>query len=217
MIWEPLLISLRVAVSALVVVTILGIFLARLFTEKQFPGKDRLEAVLLLPMVLPPTIIGYGLLMLLGRNGPLGGLIFRVTGQTIVFTWWAGVVASSVVALPLMYQSLRGGLLGVNPEYLAAARTMGLSENRIFWRVRLPLAWHGLRTGMILSFARALGEFGATLMIAGNIPGRTQTIPVAMYFAVEAGNYRSANILMALIVSLSLGMVWLMNRRREDS
>jgi molybdate transport system permease protein len=160
-------------------------------------------------MVFPPTITGYLLLLLLGRRGPAGALLAEL-GVTVVFTWAAAVIASITVSLPLMYQSCKAALLGVDPQFENAARTLGVREGRVFRRITLPLALPGILSGTALSFARALGEFGATLMIAGNIPGRTQTIPLALYSAVEGGHTAEANILLGSTVGLSFALVVLM-------
>lgn len=164
------------------------------------------EALLLLPLVFPPTITGYLLLVLLGKRGILGGLLAQV-GLSVVFTWTAAVIASFVVSIPLMYQNCKAALRGVEPQYAQAARTLGVPEGRIFRRIILPVAAPGILSGTALSFARALGEFGATLMIAGNIPGRTQTIPLALYSAVEGGHNAEANTLLLVTVVLSFGLV----------
>jgi molybdate transport system permease protein len=205
----PILLSLRVAAIATVITLALGVALARLFTTRAVPGRGVWESLILLPLVFPPTITGYLLLMFFGRHGPAGALLAHL-GVSVVFTWVAAVIASVTVSLPLMYQSCRAALLGVDPQYENAARTLGSREGRIFLRIALPLAAPGILSGTALSFARALGEFGATLLIAGNIPGRTQTIPLALYSAVEGGRSREANILLAVTVALSFGLIIVM-------
>jgi len=164
------------------------------------------DGVFLLPLVLPPTVVGFFLLLLLGRNGPIGRLLLQF-GATIVFSWPATVIAAAVVAFPLMYLTGRAALEQVDLQYLQAARTLGASEWRVFREVELPLAWPGVVAGTILSFARALGEFGATLMVAGNIPGRTATIPIAIYFAVEADDIGRALAWCAVDVIISLALL----------
>lgn len=161
------------------------------------------DGVFLLPLVLPPTVVGFFLLLLFGRNGPLGK-VFERYGMPIVFSWYATVIAAAVVSFPLMYLTARAALEQVDPHYLQAARTLGASQWRVFREVALPLAWPGVLAGTILSFARALGEFGATLMIAGNIPGKTATIPIAIYFAVEADDIQRALSWCAVDVGISL-------------
>jgi molybdate transport system permease protein len=164
------------------------------------------DGIFLLPLVLPPTVVGFLLLLLFGRNGPLGKL-FLDFGATIVFSWPATVIAATVVAFPLMYLTARAALEQVDPSLLQAARTLGASEWRVFREVALPLAWPGVLAGTILSFARALGEFGATLMLAGNIPGRTETIPIAIYFAVEANDMSRAATWCLIDIGVSLALL----------
>jgi molybdate transport system permease protein len=203
---SPIVLSLKVAVVATVITFVAGLALARLFTTRRVRLRRAWEGLLLLPLVFPPTITGYLLLTLLGRRGLLGGILAQA-GIPVVFTWAAAVIASVVVSLPLMYQNCKAALLGVEPQYANAARTLGVREGKIFLRVTLPIAAPGILSGTALSFARALGEFGATLMVAGNIPGRTQTIPLALYSAVEGGRTAEANILLAVTVVLSFGLV----------
>jgi molybdate transport system permease protein len=166
-------------------------------------GAALVDGIFLLPLVLPPTVVGFFLLLLFGRNGPLGKFLMTF-GATIVFSWPATVIAATVVAFPLMYLTARAALEQVDPHMSQAARTLGASEWRVFCEIALPLAWPGILAGTILSFARALGEFGATLMIAGNIPGKTETIPIAIYFAVEADEIRRALLWCGVDVGISL-------------
>lgn len=209
--WFPVFLSLRVAVIAVFLVTCLGLPLSRLLARREFYGKDFVEAALTLPLVLPPSVVGYGLLMLIGKNGLLGRLLSDL-GISLIFTWWAAILASTVVAFPLMYQSAKAAFKSVDENYEKAARTLGAGEWRIFFTVTLPLAWPGIIAGLVLSFARALGEFGATLMVAGNIPGQTQTVPLAIYFAVEAGNNETAKTLVAIITIFSFSVIFWVNR-----
>ncbi|MHB8527601.1 MAG: molybdate ABC transporter permease subunit, partial [Candidatus Acidiferrales bacterium] len=164
------------------------------------------DGIFLLPLVLPPTVVGFLLLLIFGRNGPLGRLLLHF-GASVVFSWPATVIAAAVVSFPLMYLSVRAALEQVDPHLLQAARTLGASEWRVFRRVELPLAWPGILAGTILAFARALGEFGATLMLAGSIPGRTQTIPIAIYFAVEANDLHQAVAWSLVDIVISLTMI----------
>jgi len=215
--WHPVILSLRVALIAVLAVACLGLPLARVLARKQFPGKDVLEAVITLPLVLPPSVIGYILLLLIGKNGVVGQLL-QDMGISLIFTWWAAVLASTVVAFPLMYQSAKAAFSGVDINCEKAARTLGAGELRIFFTITLPLAWQGILAGIVLSFARALGEFGATLMVAGNIPMRTQTVPLAIYFAVESGNEAAARTLVAIITIFCFVVILWLNRwskRRE--
>jgi molybdate transport system permease protein len=165
--------------------------------------KTILDAVLMLPMVLPPTVVGYGLLILFGKHGPLGQLLMFF-GASVVFNWWGTVIAAVVVSFPLMYMTTRGAFEQVEANVEDAARTLGANKARIFWTITLPLAWPGVAAGLVLALARALGEFGATLMLAGNIPGKTTTIPVAIYFDIQSGDNRQALILVAVVLVISL-------------
>jgi molybdate transport system permease protein len=189
--WSPLRISLETSATATLVTLVAGLAMAAWRQRRTGPMMAIVDGVCLLPLVLPPTVVGFLLLLLFGRNGPLGVLLRRL-GATVVFSWPATVIAASVVAFPLMYLTARAALEQVDSRFLEAARTLGASEWRLFRAVALPLAWPGVLAGTILSFARALGEFGATLMLAGNIPGKTATIPIAIYFAVEADDVQRA-------------------------
>lgn len=209
--WSPVILSLRTAAAAVTAVIVLGLPLARLMARSEFPGKDFLEAAITLPMVLPPSVIGYGLLMVIGKNGLLGQFLAEL-GITVIFTWWAAVLASTVVSFPLMYQSAKAAFKSVDQNYEKAARTLGASEVRIFLTITLPLAWPGILAGVVLSFARALGEFGATLMVAGNIPGQTSTIPLAIFFAVDAGDNATAQTLVAIVTVFSFLIIFWINR-----
>jgi molybdate transport system permease protein len=204
--WFPVLLSLRVASAATLVCFMIGLPLARLSVSGKMPLRGLWEAFILLPMALPPTVLGYLLLLLLGRRGPLGSLLERL-GSPVIFTVAAAVIAAVIVSLPLMYQSCKAALRSVDPQYASAARTLGLKEGFIFWRITFPLAAPGIISGVVLSFARALGEFGATLMVAGNIPGRTQTIPLALYSAVEGGRSAEAGLLLGITVALAFILV----------
>jgi len=218
MILAPVLISIKVALTATFFTLVTGILLARLFTKYDFRGKGLLEVLITLPMVIPPSITGYGLLIFIGKRGLLGKVIFEAFGVSIVFTWVAAALAAAIVSLPLMYQSCKAAFLNISHEYVDAARTLGADEKTIFLKIYLPLALPGIISGTVLSFSRALGEFGATLMVAGNIPGKTGTIPLAIYYAVESGDTRTANILMAIVVFFSFVTIYCMNswlKKRE--
>src|SRR5215469_7798741 len=201
--WSPLWISLESSLTATTITLILGLAAASWRQRHSGPAMALFDGACLLPLVLPPTVVGFFLLLLFGRSGPMGKLLLRF-GATLVFSWPATVIAAAVVAFPLMYLTARGALEQVDPQFLQAARTLGASEWRVLREIALPLAWPGVLAGTILSFARALGEFGATLMLAGNIPGRTATIPIAIYFAVEANDLRSALFWCALDAGISL-------------
>jgi len=212
MILSPVVISIKVALTATAIVFILGLTLAFVFTRYNFRGKSFLETIILLPMCLPPTVVGYGLLLAMGKNGFLGKLSLILFGRSLVFTWIGAAIGGAIVALPLMYQSIKAAFLNIDISYIEAARTSGANETCIFFHIILPLAFEGIVSGIILSFTRALGEFGATLMVAGNIPGKTQTIPIAIYFAVESGDKFQANVLMAIVVIFSFTVVFFLNR-----
>lgn len=207
----PLLLSLKVAAVSTSLVFVAGLLLARLMTQRDFFGKNLLESFFLLPLVLPPTVVGFGLLFLFGKNGFLGRLLSDWFGIQVVFTLTGAVIASVVVSFPLMYQSAVAAFTSIDRKLEDAARTLGASEWRLFWTVAFPLAWPGLLAGFVLSFARGLGEFGATLMLAGYIPGKTDTIPVAIYFAVEAGQMEKALFWVIIIVSLGMGTTFWLN------
>jgi molybdate transport system permease protein len=203
---SPLWISLATSVTATAIAFVVGLAAAVWRERYTSSAMALVDGMFLLPLVLPPTVVGFLLLLLFGRNGPLGKLLLHF-GATIVFSWPATVIAAAVVAFPLMYLTSRAALEQVQPELLQAARTLGASEWRVFREIALPLAWPGVLAGTILSFARALGEFGATLMIAGNIPGKTETIPIAIYFAVEADEMQRALTWCAVDVVISLALL----------
>jgi molybdate transport system permease protein len=207
---SPLWISIKTTVTATFITFFIGIAAAWFVASYKGRLKGLIDGVLTLPMVLPPTVLGYFLLIFFGKNGPIGKILLLV-GTRIIFSWSATVIAASVVAFPLMYKTTRGAFEQIDGNILSAARTLGVSEWKIFWRVTVPLAWPGIAGGTVLSFARALGEFGATLMVAGNIPGKTQTIPVAIYFAVEGGEMGKALAWVLLIFIISLVVMTLMN------
>jgi molybdate transport system permease protein len=204
--WSPLWISLATSATATLVTLVAGLAAAAWRERRAGPAMALVDGVFLLPLVLPPTVVGFLLLLLFGRHGPFGKLLLEF-GATVVFSWPATVIAAAVVAFPLMYLTARAALEQVEPHLLQAARTLGASEWRVFTEVALPLAWPGVLAGTILSFARALGEFGATLMLAGNIPGKTETIPIAIYFAVEANEIQRALLWCAVDVAISLALL----------
>lgn len=202
--WHPLLLSLQVTAVATVLMLAVGLPLALLLARRRFRGAMLVEALVNLPLVLPPTVVGYYLLLALGRGSP----VVELFGWRVLFTWVAAVIASAVVGLPLLVQSARAALAGVDPTLENAARTLGLSEPAVLWRVTLPLARRGILAGLVLAATRALGEFGATLMVAGNIPGRTQTLPLAIYDAVQNRDYAAANRMVLLMTGLALLSLW---------
>lgn len=195
--------SLRVAVLATAVNAVVGIPLAYTLARRRFRGKALLDLLVTLPLVLPPTVTGYYLIVLLGRRGWLGAPLYEATGWTIAFTWYAAVVAATVMALPLLVRTARAAIESVDRDLEKAAYTLGRSEWRTALEVTLPLARNGILAGLVLAFARALGEFGATLMLAGNIPGRTTTVPLAIYTAVQTGESGAALALVGILTALS--------------
>ncbi|WP_062236760.1 molybdate ABC transporter permease subunit [Fictibacillus sp. FJAT-27399] len=206
-IWPPISLSISIAATAWLIVIIIGVILGKTMAGRRFKGKLIIETMLMLPLVLPPTVIGFLLIVVFGKRSPAGQLIEAVFHQPIIFTWWAAVLASSVVAFPLMYQSAKTGFEGVNHEIEDAARVDGGGRWKVFLLISVPLSMTSIISGAILSFARALGEFGATLMFAGNIPGKTQTIPTAIYLAIDSGNMREAWLLVLASISISFVML----------
>ncbi|WP_027185296.1 molybdate ABC transporter permease subunit [Desulfovibrio inopinatus] len=198
-VFTPLAITLKVSLVATAIAVVCGVISARLLGRRPFPGKDGLEAILTLPLVMPPTVLGYYLIVLVGRKGLFGQYLWDYFGITLMFTWQGAAVAAAVVAFPLVFKSARAAFDSVPHDLEDAARTLGSSELVIFIRVSLPLALRGVLAGSMLAMARAMGEFGATLMVAGNLPGKTQTLPLAVYSAVQAGDDTTANILVAVI------------------
>ena len=204
---DALSLSLRVAVLATLANAIVGIPLAWALARRRFRGRALVDLLVTLPLVLPPTVTGYYLIVLLGRRGWLGAPLYSATGWTLAFTWYAAVVAATVMALPLLVRTARAAIESVEVDLEKAARTLGRSEWRVAWEVTLPLARNGILAGLVLAFARALGEFGATLMLAGNIPGRTQTVPLAIYTAVQTGETSDAVVLVGVLTLLSCAVL----------
>jgi len=213
--FSPIWISLKTAITATLITFFLGIAIARWMLGNKGKGKGLLEGILTAPLVLPPTVVGFLLLLLLGKNGFLGQLL-DAFGVRIIFSWWATVIASTVVAFPLMYKTAFGAFKQIDGNLIACARTLGASEWTIFWRILLPLAKPGLIAGTLLAFARALGEFGATLMLAGAIPGKTETIPIAIFLAAEGGSMDRALMLVVIMLVISLGVITAVNYWTHD-
>ena len=210
--WFPLWLSLRVAFVSTAVAFVAGLWLAYILANREFRGKEVLDAAITLPLVLPPTVLGYYLLVLLAGNSPLGKLWENIFGSPLVFTWKAAVLGALLHSLPLLVKSARAALESVDRSLERAARNLGASEWRLFWRVTLPLARRSVLAAVALAFARSLGDFGVTLMVAGNIPGRTQTVAVAIYDAYEAGNTMVARTLVLVISAIALLILTLANR-----
>ena len=210
--WFPLWLSLRVAIFATALSALIGIPAAYLLANRAFRGKEILDAAVTLPLVLPPTVLGYYLLIVLGRDSWLGGIYEAIFGEPVVFTWQAAVVAAVLHSAPLLVKSTRAALESVDHAYERAARTLGAPEWKVFWQVTLPLALRPVLAAAALAFARSMGDFGVTIMVAGNIPGRTQTIAVAIYDAVEGGNGDAARWMVIAVSAVSLALLTLANR-----
>ena len=218
--WVALLLTLKVAGCATALNLLLGVGAGFLLARKKFHGREFLDAILTLPMVMPPTVLGYYLLVLIGSQGVLGIWLKNQFGINLIFTWQGAVIAATVVAFPLVFRSARAAFENIDPQLEQAARVLGLSEVAVFFRVSLPLAWRGIMAGLLLSFARATGEFGATLMVAGSIPGKTQTLSIAVYEAVQAGRDDVAVFLVLIIsvtcVAVLLAAGWLAPGYKAD-
>lgn len=199
--WTALALTLKVAGWATAINLVLGVGVGYALSRWRFPGRDVLDALLTLPMVMPPTVLGYYLLVVIGSQGVVGAWLLQNLGIRLIFTWQAAVIAATIVAFPLVFKAARAAFENVDSQWEDAARTLGLSEWSIFLRVSLPLAWRGILAGLLLAFARALGEFGATLMVAGSMAGQTQTLSIAVYEAVQAGQDDTANFLV-MVTSL---------------
>ncbi|PIG93403.1 molybdate ABC transporter permease subunit [Gloeocapsopsis sp. IPPAS B-1203] len=204
MIWQPFILSLQVTIVASILILVFGLSIGILLARKQFSGQIIVSTLLNLPLVLPPSVVGYFLLLVLGRGSP----IKEWFGIDLLFTWQAGAIASAIVAFPLMVESTRAAIANVDPELEAAARTLGSTELEVLWRIAIPVAYRGILAGFGLSVARGLGEFGATLMVAGSIPGRTQTLPLAIYDAVQMQRYELANIMVLIMSAIAFALLW---------
>ena len=208
----PLRLSLQVAIAATVLVVLIGTLMSFLLARKTFKGKEILDIFLTLPLVLPPTVTGYYLILFMGRNGLLGKYLYHWTGWNIMFTWYAAVLASFIVALPLMIKTTRAAIESVDTNLIKVSYTLGHGEFKTFFKVILPLSKKGMIAGAVLSFARAMGEFGATLMVAGNIPGKTATMPIAIYTAASSGEWAKANSMVIFFTLVSGGFLYIANR-----
>lgn len=215
--WFPLMLSFRVALIATALALITGVALGWVLARRRFVGREALDAIVTLPLVLPPTVLGYYLLVLLSINSPVGRAIKATTGLQFVFTWKGAVLAAMVGALPLVVKTSRAAISTVSEQLEDAARTFGKSEWQIFWRITLPLSSRGIIAAAMLAFARSLGDFGATLMIAGNIPGRTQTAAIAIYDATQAGRDDYALTLVVILSVITLTLLYATNKLVGDS
>ncbi len=212
MIWSAFKLSLLVTVAATGLVVVVGTACGFVLAKGKFRGRELLDAVITLPLVLPPTVTGYYLIVLLGRRGLIGSYLYELTEWSVTFTLAGAIIAAAIMSLPLMVKSARAAIESVNPKYEIASYTLGKGKLETFFHVTLPLAQRGIIAGVVLSFARALGEFGATLMLAGNIPGKTQTMPLAIYEAVVAGQNRQAQLLALILTAVSVTAVYLTNK-----
>lgn len=208
--YTPLIISIKTAAAATAMVSVFGIFASWFMCRYNGKFKSLIDSVFLLPMILPPTVIGYILLIAIGKNSLLGKFLYRFD-LSLIFTWPALVLAASVVAFPLMYKTSKAAFEQLDPDILDAARTLGAGEFKIFSKIMIPNAWPGIVAGAVLSFARALGEFGATLMVGGSIPDKTLTVPIAIFFASESGNSKEAGLWVAIIFMISLLVMTIVN------
>lgn len=208
----PLYLTLKVSIFATFFSVIIGLGLAWLMARKEFYGKGILDALVMQPLVIPPTVLGYYLLVLLGRSGPMGRFLEDTLGIAVVFTWKGAVVAATIASLPLFVRPARAAIEGVDKNLENAARLLGKTEWEVLKSITIPLAWRGIAAGAVMAFARATGEFGATLMVAGNIPGMTQTLSIAIYDAVQMGNTKMANLLVGIITLFSFSVIYFVNR-----
>ena len=208
--WSPLFISIKTTFVATGITFFIGISTAWFVVKSNFKHKALLDSIFTLPMVLPPTVLGFFLLIIFGKKGVIGSFLDKMD-INIIFSWTATVIAAIVVAFPLMYKTTKGAFEQIDKNLINAAKTMGVSDIKIFFKIVVPLAWPGIAAGTVLAFARSLGEFGATLMIAGNIPGKTQTIPIAIYFSAEGGDMKGAMTWVMIVFTISLSTMILMN------
>ncbi|MDU7966151.1 MAG: molybdate ABC transporter permease subunit [Paeniclostridium sordellii] len=207
---SPLIISIKTALTSTVITFVFGILIAYKMTYYKGKYQSFIDTILTLPLILPPTVVGFFLLIIIGKNGPIG-ILLEALDINLIFTWAATVISAAVVSFPIMYRTSRGAFEQIDEDMISAARTLGLSNKKIFLRIIIPLAYPGIISATVLSFARALGEFGATLMIAGNIPGKTQTMPIAIFFAVESGDMNQAMLWVLIIIGIASSVIVLSN------
>ncbi|MCH1967077.1 molybdate ABC transporter permease subunit [Paraclostridium sordellii] len=207
---SPLVISIKTALTSTVITFVFGIIIAYKMTCYKGKYQSFIDTILTLPLILPPTVVGFFLLIIIGKNGPIG-ILLEDLDINLIFTWSATVISAVVVSFPIMYRTSRGAFEQIDEDMISAARTLGLSNKKIFLRIIIPLAYPGIISATVLSFARALGEFGATLMIAGNIPGKTQTMPIAIFFAVESGDMNQAMLWVLIIIGIASSVIVLSN------
>lgn len=214
--FSPALISLKITIVSTMIVFILGLYTAWLMSHYNGPRKAIIDGILTLPLVLPPTVVGFVLLFLIGKNGPLGVLL-ETLDIKIIFSWYAGILSSVIVSFPLMYRTTRGTFEQINSNLLDTAKDLGANNIQTFWKIVVPISWPGIAAGTALAFARSLGEFGATLMVVGNIPGKTQTIPIAIYFATQRGDMKTAGLWVFVICIFSLISTVLFNNYKTPN
>ena len=213
----PIIISLKTSIVSTIIVSILGILLANLLLRREGKLKNFFESAIMLPLFMPPSLIGYILLMIIGKRSFIGSFLYEYFDFTFIFTWYGAVIAAVITSLPIMYGSAKGALLSIDDTYKEVAADLGATKFQTFYKVTLPLASKGILSGMVLSYARCFGEFGATMMIAGNIPGKTQNIPMAIYCAVERGDSSNANFFAVVVIIISTTLIFIYNRLLKEN
>lgn len=213
----PIIISLKTSIVSTIIVSILGILLANLLLRREGKLKNFFESAIMLPLFMPPSLIGYILLMIIGKRSFIGSFLYEYFDFTFIFTWYGVVIAAVITSLPIMYGSAKGALLSIDDTYKEVAADLGATKFQTFYKVTLPLASKGILSGMVLSYARCFGEFGATMMIAGNIPGKTQNIPMAIYYAVERGDSSNANFFAVVVIIISTTLIFIYNRLLKEN
>ncbi|MDU4938499.1 MAG: molybdate ABC transporter permease subunit [Clostridium sp.] len=213
----PIMISLKTSIVSTIIVSILGIVLANLLLKRAGKLKNFFESAIMLPLFMPPSLIGYILLMIIGKRSFIGSFLYEYFDFTFIFTWYGAVIAAVITSLPIMYGSAKGALLSIDDTYKEVAADLGATKFQTFYKVTLPLASKGILSGMVLSYARCFGEFGATMMIAGNIPGKTQNIPMAIYYAVERGDSLNANFFAVVVIIISTTLIFIYNRLLKEN
>lgn len=213
----PIIISLKTSIVSTIIVSILGILLANLLLRREGKLKNFFESAIMLPLFMPPSLIGYILLMIIGKRSFIGSFLYEYYDFTFIFTWYGAVIAAVITSLPIMYGSAKGALLSIDDTYKEVAADLGATKFQTFYKVTLPLASKGILSGMVLSYARCFGEFGATMMIAGNIPGKTQNIPMAIYYAVERGDSSNANFFAVVVIIISTTLIFIYNRLLKEN
>lgn len=213
----PIIISLKTSIVSTIIVSILGILLANLLLKIEGKLKNFFESAIMLPLFMPPSLIGYILLMIIGKRSFIGSFLYEYFDFTFIFTWYGAVIAAVITSLPIMYGSAKGALLSIDDTYKEVAADLGATKFQTFYKVTLPLASKGILSGMVLSYARCFGEFGATMMIAGNIPGKTQNIPMAIYYAVERGDSSNANFFAVVVIIISTTLIFIYNRLLKEN